>query len=289
LIDIRNTHIVSLNFRSYITGLIEGDGTIIIPKTERSNKGKLNYPSIQIAFDSRDLPLAMIIQKELGFGSISKTKSVNAYRLTVNNKEGLICLIKLINGQFRTVKINDFYLLIDFLNARFPDLKLEKKEINHESLSKNSWLSGFIDADGYFFVRSNKVKVSCGFEIVQAIKDKKGKSKKEIMEQISNFFKVNLKIVNKERPLAGKGLDQYLIRFSNLNTNLILIDYLEKYPLFSSKYLNYLDFKTVINLIKNKTHKENNLFILNLKNNMNNKRTVFVWDHLQNFYKLVKK
>ena len=72
-------------FFSYLTGLIEGDGSIIVPKTERSNKGKLNYPSIQIAFDSRDLPLALIIQKELGFGSISKTKGVNAYRLTINN------------------------------------------------------------------------------------------------------------------------------------------------------------------------------------------------------------
>nr|QBM31566.1 hypothetical protein [Arthrobotrys musiformis] len=30
----------------YLTGLIEADGTIIVPKTERSPKGKLNYPSI---------------------------------------------------------------------------------------------------------------------------------------------------------------------------------------------------------------------------------------------------
>jgi hypothetical protein len=40
------------NFACYLTGLIEGDGSIIIPKTERSLKGKLNYPSIKIAFVS---------------------------------------------------------------------------------------------------------------------------------------------------------------------------------------------------------------------------------------------
>lgn len=72
----------SLNpkFAHYFTGLIEGDGTIIVPKTDRSPKNKINYPSIEISFDSRDLPIAILIHKELGFGSIHKTKGVNAYR-----------------------------------------------------------------------------------------------------------------------------------------------------------------------------------------------------------------
>lgn len=32
-------------FSYYLTGLIEGDGTIVVPKTIRSPKGKLNYPA----------------------------------------------------------------------------------------------------------------------------------------------------------------------------------------------------------------------------------------------------
>lgn len=32
-------------FASYLAGLIEGDGTIIVPKTERSPKGILYYPA----------------------------------------------------------------------------------------------------------------------------------------------------------------------------------------------------------------------------------------------------
>lgn len=53
------------NFCSYISGLIEGDGTIFVPETERSPKGNLNYPCISIVFNLRDFPLAQLIQKEL--------------------------------------------------------------------------------------------------------------------------------------------------------------------------------------------------------------------------------
>jgi hypothetical protein len=163
------------NFCFYLAGLIEGDGTIFVPKTERSickfapkgannpfpnplgeglrNKGKINYPamgaahtgqahaglpSIQITFDSRDFALALIIQKTLGFGSISKTKGVNAYRLTINNFDGLITLVSILNGKFRTVKINDFYLLCKFLNNRFPHLNLLPLPLNLTPLNTNA-------------------------------------------------------------------------------------------------------------------------------------------------------
>ena len=69
-----NKDMSDLNFSSYLTGLIEGDGTIIVPKTERSIKGQKNYPSIQIAFNLKDLPLALLIQKNLGHGSLYREK-----------------------------------------------------------------------------------------------------------------------------------------------------------------------------------------------------------------------
>jgi hypothetical protein len=100
-------------FAHYIAGLIEGDGTIHIPKTERSSKGSLNYPSIQIVFHLKDLPLALLIQKELGHGSISRKKGLNAYIYTVNNFDGLIMLISILNGNMKTNKIYALHRLID--------------------------------------------------------------------------------------------------------------------------------------------------------------------------------
>jgi hypothetical protein len=42
--------------------------------SERSLKGRLNYPSIQILFYSRDMSLALAIQSSLGSGSLLKKK-----------------------------------------------------------------------------------------------------------------------------------------------------------------------------------------------------------------------
>ena len=271
------------NFFNYLSGLIEGDGSIIVPKTERSNKGKLNYPSIQISFDSRDFPLALMIQKKLGYGSISKTKGVNAYRLTINNYDGLISIVKGLNGKLRTVKINDFYLLIDFLNKRFPELNIIKKELNISSFKNNAWLSGFIDSDGYLFVRLNNKSISCGFELVQACSDHNGRTKKDIMVLLAEFFNVNLTTVNKD---YCNGKSQYAVRFTNVKSNLLLIEYLSSYSLFSSKVQNFYDFCEVINIINKKEHKTDKglLRISEITKTMNNRRKIFVWDHLKNFY-----
>lgn len=105
-------------FISYLAGLIEGDGTIIVPKYERSSKGKLNYPSIQIVFHLKDLPLALLIQKNLGFGSLHRKKGVNAYILSINNNEGILKLVSLLNGNMRTPKIYSLFNLIDWLNGK---------------------------------------------------------------------------------------------------------------------------------------------------------------------------
>jgi len=126
-------------FCSYITGLIEGDGTIIVPKTVRSPSGIANYASIEIVFDIRDLPIAVLIQRELGFGSVSQSKKTNACRLTIKNAVGLVTMVELMNGYLRTPKLVMFNRLIDFLNQKYPNLDLsEQKQVNQSKLDSNA-------------------------------------------------------------------------------------------------------------------------------------------------------
>lgn len=88
----------------YLAGLVEGDGTIIVPKKTRDEKGRLVYASIQIVFAAKEFPLAVMLLKVIGHGSIAKRKESAAYTITINNRKGLFRMISILNGNMRTPK-----------------------------------------------------------------------------------------------------------------------------------------------------------------------------------------
>jgi hypothetical protein len=68
-----------------------------------------------------------------------------------------------------------------------------------------------------------------------------------------------------------------------------LMNYLDRYPLFSSKYLDYKNWKEIVLLMKRPSGDENKHRVLSdddlgyaasKKDNMNSRRTYFNWDHL---------
>ena len=278
---------INKNFNYYLAGLIEGDGTIIVPSLERDKKGRLTYPSVQIVFGLMDLPLALMIQKVLGFGSISRKKGVAAYILTINNKDGLLKLIYLINGKFKTDKIFALERLIEwFKNKGHIDLFLLPKDATH--LGNSSWLAGFIEADGHFSIRAtegeNLNKVECKFEISQTQNSIYGSSL-EIMKEISDFLDCGLKEIRTETKNP-----QYRVRTLNSNSNLKLINYLTIYPLQGKKHLDYNSWLEIANIFINERVSHKNLLpkAKEIKSNMNDKRKNFTWDHLADFYNIEK-
>ena len=224
-IEGRVNHLDDLNpkFASYLAGLIEGDGSIVVPTSERSVKGKLNYPSVQIVFNLRDLPLALMIQKQLKHGSLSRKKKANAYILTINNLEGILLLATLINGYMRTPKIYALYRLTDWLNNRL-NLKIEKKSLDNSCLSSNSWFAGFIDADGHFAVRTTTSsiypKIECKFEVCQRQIDHNKQSNHGFLKLIADFLYTTVKEIRVTRPKP-----EFRVRTVNLKGNLALVDY----------------------------------------------------------------
>jgi hypothetical protein len=288
-----NTSNNNYKFISYLTGLIEGDGSIIVPFTERSSKGKLNYPSIQIAFHLKDLPLALLIHKNLGYGSLIRKKGLNAYTYSVNDQKGILNLLNLLNGNMKTPKINSLYKLIDWLNNKNPQLNLIKLPLNTFSLSKDAWLTGFIESDGHFSVRTTMTgkypKIECKFELRKLYIEDSSESCHLIMKQLANYLEI------KDYSFKQTKTSNYLkfaIKTQNIRSNEILINYLTKYPLWSSNFLNYKDWFLALELYKKfkQNNKAGSLEILDeiklIKKRMHDNRTIFNWDHLQNFYSL---
>ena len=105
--------VTSSPFAQYLTGLVEGDGCIVVPTQPRSDKGRINYPAVQLSFHGKEFPLAQAIQKALACGSIARKANANAYVLTVNNFAGLFIVISLLNGNMRTPKLKELHRLID--------------------------------------------------------------------------------------------------------------------------------------------------------------------------------
>uniref|UniRef100_UPI0021821A27 LAGLIDADG endonuclease n=1 Tax=Gongronella sp. w5 TaxID=483437 RepID=UPI0021821A27 len=274
----------------YLAGLIEGDGSIIVPTKDRTLSGKKTHPVIRIVFTLHDLPLAEKLQQVLGCGFIQKPKKGNYYLFEIQNYDGLLTVVNLINGKFRTPKIEALNRLINWLNTQ-KNSSIEYSKLDTSNLNNNSWFAGFSDADSYFQVslthnkELNTIKNIKSYYRLEIQQNYHGEldQYKDIMELISKFLQT--KLSSRQRLINNKEYFSYMVITSSFSTNFLVDDYFKKYPMYSSKYLDYLEWSKVLHLRLNKQHLINKgaLMCLDAKNNMNSKRTTWNWDHLNNF------
>ncbi len=267
----------------YLAGLWEGDGHIWIPKTTNAPSGKRYFPHFAITFAEIDYPLVLELKNLIG-GTIRHKTENHVYVLTISSISGLLKIISLINGYLRTPKINQFNNMIHWINNNTGSKMLTFLPDASDLLS-NSWLSGFIEADGSFDIRISlietgalKNRVAARFRIEQRMFDPNtGESYFNIMQSISIVLGVTL-----TTSIHNKDIEYWHISLSSLKARIILVNYLNKYLLFSSKLLNYRDWRTCHDLMINNLHitKEGLNKAKLLKAEMNRKRTYYNWDHL---------
>lgn len=261
------------NFGYYQTGLIEGDGYISITKQDK------NKIILGITFNIKDKPLANFIQKKIGKGFIVKRKT-NSIELRFGAIKTIKRIIDLINGKFRTPKIDQFNIQVDWMNKNYS-YNITKLPLDNTKIEDNSWQAGFIDADGGFYIKYTPKQIQCKFSLEQRmIYPKTQESYKPILSKICKSFDVNLKI----RTRQNQKNCYYIIKIENQKSVQLLIDYLDNYPLFSSKYLDYKEWKNTHKQIIDKIHliDKGKSIIKISKKSMNDNRTNFNWDHLKN-------
>ena len=270
------------NLNTYLAGLFEGDGHIWI---QNINFIKKHNPRFCITFSLKNEPLAKKLLEIIGSGFIRYKPKDNACVLVISTVVGLNKIVSLINGELRTPKIHQLHSLIDWLNKNH-NTNIDKLPLKESSLSDDSWLSGFIDSDGSFSVQHTKVennakkrKISCRLRIEQRMLDPvTGSSYFNVLTNIAEFL--NCKLLTRKQKSTGN--EYYTLAASSKTSLEIIVNYFTRYPLFSSKYLDYKDWKEIVLLIlENKHYTEEGLIKTDsVRNSMNRQRTFFNWDHL---------
>jgi hypothetical protein len=234
-------------FGHYLAGLIDGDGSI-------------QEYRIRICFYILDLPSATYIKNRLGYGKIIKIKGKNAYDFCITGREGIQLVLNLINGKLRTEHKYNAVITHIINKYKTPVYLKEKFQMNNSDDLNNHWLAGFIDADGSF-----QVKIL-----------KRRKNYKEIRVYLQIDQKANTLLILIRNKFGGyighrKSQDTYYYSSTSFGSAKKVIDYLDEYNMLSSKYLNYLKWRKVYELIQEKKHitAEGQEIILNIKLSMN--------------------
>ena len=248
------------NFASYLTGLIEGDGSIIVP-----TKDITSYkPFFEITFHIDDLILAQNIQSIIG-GNIRLKQ--NYCVLIIKKKSEVLYIMNLLNGKMRTPKIEALHRMITWYNLNYHT-KIKILGIDISPLQTNNWLAGFIDADGSFYLNwlLDKKGLATSLQYYMRIAQRKNYSKLNnffktsyfiIMQKIANFLYVPLRFRNRLRK-SGLTESAYEVRSANYISNYTILSYLLQYPLFSYKYLNINVQLNLLRLSLNKNYKLSN-------------------------------
>jgi len=201
----------------------------------------------------------------------------------------------------RTPKIEALYRLIKWWNIENPTKYISKLELDLSSIDHNSWLSGFAEADGNYYLKWDKSKksksvISRPINIIyyfrlsqrQYFKRKVDPdiivSNKIFMEKIAKYLKTELININRTRvSWTEKG---YLIKTDRVESKNKLFSYFDNYPLFGYKYFACSNLKNIHHLILTSEYKTEygKLKFEEYSNLMKYDSMKHNWSHLNKFY-----
>jgi hypothetical protein len=95
------------------------------------------------------------------------------------------------------------------------------------------------------------------------------------MTKLAEFFQVNIYYKTENSSVFKEPAKKVVFYAQSDRKHYIIVSYLAKFPLMTSKHLNYLAFFKGLNYLGKRLTREEILEVRSIKNSMNNKRTEY--------------
>lgn len=216
----------SPNFLNWFIGFTEGDGSFVV-----SGGKSIFYIHLHMA----DLPLLYIVQNELNMGNVYTKK--DSAQFVVKAKKDIYTLITIFNGNLflrkRQEQFNSWLVNYNIKNKT----NIIIKSLTFKPSFNDSWLAGFIDAEGSFTVHvvKNRERLSQKFNLVQKTADLE-------MNYLSSLIGG---IYYKEK----NNMSRVHLAYSKCDS---LVEYLSRHKLYSIKSISFEKWKEIYDYRKNK-------------------------------------
>jgi len=290
---------------NFITGFSDGESTFSFTISKSNSKrGWVITPSFSIELHRKDIALLKRIQSFFGVGKIITRSRDNQVIYAVKSLKELhnVIIPHFIKYPLLTQKKIDFELFILVIELMmnkehltelglrkifsikaslgkglskklinvFPDLvAIEKPIIKMTEIVDNHWLGGFTSAEGCFdcIIRKNSTtkighQVAIRLTIIQHSRDTL------LINVLKNHLGCGVVRVDSKKPQVTLSVTSFSEIFN------IIIPFFDKYLIQGIKLADYLDFRKIAFLMKDKIHLTTEGFnkILNIKARMNSKR-----------------
>lgn len=237
-------------FLEWFIGFTEGNGSFYI--SQRASIG------FNVTKSQDDIQILYKIRTTLGFGKIQikdePHRRVGVFYVT--GKENFTRLIHLFNGNLCSeYKVKEFEKWVNTYNTCYDQKIFSKQSLNTFTLN-DSWLSGFIDAEGYFESRFIPCRTSkqgarplLSFSISL-------NSDPEILIKIRDIILSNLKtsIQSLEKIRYKKSEDGYILSTENRICIIIINNYLKAHKLMTKKHIDFVKWSNIQDLMRKDIH-----------------------------------
>lgn len=283
-------------FGPYLAGLIEGDGTFAIKDPKNASQTSKYNPHIIVVFKIADKELANFLCEITGCGKVYEHNNRNYVLWQITRILDVYVIVSVINGYMRTPKYETLMRYADWYNNYVSSSdcksiinvqKLSILPIDKSCITSNNWLTGFVDADGHFAIsitkRSNgKARIITRFALEQRInyhRDTGINVKSSYSSIILCISEVLLgSMYTRSRMKNDKTYYSFIVIAFSKDSKLKIIEYFDRFPLWSSKYHDYISWKKIV--LEQISGLSVNDKAISLRKDFNNTRTTLSWEHL---------